>query len=151
MRIYIAGPMTGLPEFNFPAFNDAEQQLRAAGHDPVNPARHGAGEPSLEWADYMRRDIPDLLGCEGLALLEGWGSSRGAQLEHRIATELGITVRYLDDWLGTRLPLGHAFDDGGSRFGAADRCAVQLARFPCGRPAAAHLSRNDTARLEETR
>jgi hypothetical protein len=30
-RIYIAGPMTGLPEFNYPAFNAEAQRLRGLG------------------------------------------------------------------------------------------------------------------------
>lgn len=32
MIVYIAGPMTGLPDLNYPAFNAAEEALTAAGH-----------------------------------------------------------------------------------------------------------------------
>lgn len=97
--LYIAGPMTGLPEFNFPAFNAAEEWLRESGYETRNPARHGAGEPGQEWSDYMRRDIPDLLECEGVALLGGWEKSRGARLEVTIAEELGMHVRPVSAWL----------------------------------------------------
>jgi len=99
MRLYIAGPMTGLPEFNIPAFNAAEAALNAAGFETRNPARHGAGEPGLEWSDYMRRDIPDLLECDAVALLPGWGASRGATLEVHIAETLGMPVGPLAEWL----------------------------------------------------
>ncbi len=101
MRLYIAGPMTGLPEFNFPAFNAAEAALQAVGYETRNPARHGAGEVGLEWADYMRRDIPDLLDCEGVALLNGWQKSRGARLEVDIATVLEMPICGLGEWLRT--------------------------------------------------
>lgn len=40
-RIYIAGPMTGLPDFNFPAFNDMAAILRGLGYHVENPAEHG--------------------------------------------------------------------------------------------------------------
>lgn len=102
MRLYIAGPMTGLPEFNIPAFNATEIKLQDVGYDTRNPARHGAGEPGLEWADYMRRDIPDLLDCEGVALLPGWKNSRGARLEVHIARTLEMPVKRADDWIYAR-------------------------------------------------
>jgi hypothetical protein len=35
--LYIAGPMTGIPDSNYPAFNQAEIELRAAGYDVLNP------------------------------------------------------------------------------------------------------------------
>ncbi len=89
MKVYIAGPMTGLPEFNYPAFNDAEEQLRAIGHEPINPARRGV-DPDWTWVDYMRHAIRDVTKADGIHLLEGWESSRGARLEATIADALGL-------------------------------------------------------------
>ena len=36
-RIYISGRMTGMPEFNFPAFRKASEFLTLMGYSPVNP------------------------------------------------------------------------------------------------------------------
>lgn len=83
-RIYIAGPMTGLPDLNYPAFNAEAARLRAAGWEVENPAENTA-PPSGEWIDYMRLAIPQLLTCEILVLLPGWFASRGARTEKRIA------------------------------------------------------------------
>ena len=70
MRGYISGPMTGIPDYNFPAFNAAAADLAAAGHDVVNPADNGADE-SKSWADYLREDIRLVLDCDAVALLPG--------------------------------------------------------------------------------
>lgn len=86
-RIYLSGPMTGLPDFNYPAFNAEAARLRALGYEVVNPAEN---PPQASWADYMRQDIPQLLTCDTLALLPAWHNSRGAKLEHHIAAQLGI-------------------------------------------------------------
>ena len=86
-RIYLAGPMTGLPEFNYPAFHDEAARLRALGFEVVNPAENPE-QPC--WAEYMKQDIPLLLGCDTIALLPGWHESTGARLEHHIAKHLGI-------------------------------------------------------------
>lgn len=88
MRVYIAGPMTGLPEFNFPAFNAMAEVLRADGWHVENPAEHGHVD-GAEWADYLRYDISRLSTCSAMMLLPGWSSSRGARLEVSIARELG--------------------------------------------------------------
>jgi len=88
MRVYIAGPMTGLPEFNFPAFNAMAAVLRADGWHVENPAEHGHVD-GAEWADYLRYDISRLSTCSAMMLLPGWSSSRGARLEVSIAKELG--------------------------------------------------------------
>lgn len=90
--VYIAGPMTGLPYNNYPAFDTAADALRAAGHVPVNPARHGGrGEAEgWSWTDYMRHSIRDLTMADAIHLLPGWESSRGARLEARIADQLGL-------------------------------------------------------------
>ena len=38
MRLYLAGPMSGKPQMNFPAFEKAAKSLRRRGHDVVSPA-----------------------------------------------------------------------------------------------------------------
>ena len=104
-RIYVAGPMTGYPELNFPAFHAAAAQLRAAGHHVENPAEINP-DPSAEWLDCMRADIARLVTCDAIQLLPGWSKSRGACLEHQIAVGLGLEIienqsRYTPEDFGT--------------------------------------------------
>lgn len=98
-RIYIAGPMTGLPEFNFPAFHAAAAALRAAGFDAVNPAEINS-DTAMPWAECMRRDIPELLTCDTIAVLPGWENSNGATLEVFIAKALSMPVVTVDELAG---------------------------------------------------
>lgn len=88
-RIYIAGPMTGLPEYNFPAFNAKAAELRAQGWHVENPAEHGHID-GADWADYLRWDISRIATCGAIYLLPGWEQSKGARLEVHIGTVLGI-------------------------------------------------------------
>lgn len=96
LRLYLAGPMTGLPDFNRPAFHAAAAALRSAGYEVVNPAELDESEPITDpdgtgaWERYMRRDIPHLCKCDAVALLPGWTESQGAQLESLIANGLGM-------------------------------------------------------------
>jgi hypothetical protein len=96
--LYIAGPMTGLPEFNRPAFFTAAEHLNDAGYVVVNPARRDV-DPAKTWADYMRDGIRDVLDVEGVAVLDGWEGSRGARLEVAVAHALGMPVRYVSEWI----------------------------------------------------
>lgn len=89
IRIYLAGPMTGLPELNFPAFHRAAASLRASGHEVVNPAEINV-DPEKGWHACMRADIAELVTCDAIALLPGFERSRGARLERHIALELGM-------------------------------------------------------------
>jgi len=99
MRLYIAGPMSGLPDYNYPAFFAAERDLIAAGFDTLNPARDEGRDGCKEWADFMRASLRDLADADGIALLPGWQNSRGAAMEYRIGHDLGIPVQRLDEWL----------------------------------------------------
>jgi Domain of unknown function (DUF4406) len=89
-RIYVSGPMTGLPELNFPAFNATAESLRAVGHVVTNPAE--LNPDGASWHDCMRRDIVALMDCDTVATLPGWEHSKGARLEVLIAERLGMTV-----------------------------------------------------------
>lgn len=91
MKIYIAGPMTGLPDYNYPVFNAAAAALRELGHHVENPAENP--EPHCKsWQGYMRMAVGQLVQCDTLALLPGWETSKGASLEYRLAHDLGLTV-----------------------------------------------------------
>ena len=90
----LAGPMTGLKDLNFPAFHKAATSLRARGYEVVNPAEINP-DPAAGWEACMRADIAALVTCERIALLPGWENSRGAKLEHHIATALGMKPIFL--------------------------------------------------------
>jgi hypothetical protein len=98
MTTYIAGPMTGYPEFNYPAFEDAAKALRASGIDVISPHElHGSDTPASYTAEqsyawYLRAALRALLDCDEIVLLPGWANSDGAQLERRIAEALGMHV-----------------------------------------------------------
>ena len=96
--IYISGPMTGLPELNFPAFHAAAALLRQRGYHAVNPAEIGAACGD-DWSMCMRADIKALCDCDTLALLPGWQKSQGAHLELHIAHRLGLEILSLEDLL----------------------------------------------------
>lgn len=100
MIVYIAGPMTGLPDLNYPAFNAAEEALTAAGHAVLNPARNGTIVGSNAWQQYMRLSIAQVLQAEAVALLPGWVNSRGATLERRIAKALDLQIGPVERFLG---------------------------------------------------
>ena len=59
-RIYLAGPMTGLPQLNFPAFHAAAAHLRTYGYTVINPAEINP-DHSMSWEACMRKDIAELV------------------------------------------------------------------------------------------
>lgn len=119
MRIYVAGPMSGIPEFNFPAFNAATARLRADGHFVFNPAerdieRHNGidiskgnatGSQSLAAEQHgfsLREALADDTAfickeADAIAMLPGWENSKGARAEWALAVALGHAVIYLDE------------------------------------------------------
>jgi hypothetical protein len=92
-KTYIAGPMTGLPDLNFPAFHQAAEWLRGMGHEVVNPAEINP-DHHMSWEACMRSDIAALVTCDAIMLLPGWEDSRGAKLEHHIAERLGLRIEF---------------------------------------------------------
>jgi hypothetical protein len=109
--IYIAGPMRGIPRFNFDAFDRARDQLIAEGWTVISPAdldrEHGFDVDGLgdDEADWHR---PELLGfdlqaaivrcldavlkSDAVYALPGWSKSKGAAAEVGVAKWRGIPV-----------------------------------------------------------
>jgi hypothetical protein len=106
VKIYLAGPMSGYPEWNFSAFFKAEKELIRNGHTVFNPAaedirKWGTMENIAKHANYrdcMRTDLNWILDhAEGIALLSGWEKSKGAQIELALAKLLNLKEIYLID------------------------------------------------------
>ena len=100
-RIYIAGPMTGVPDHNFPAFLAAADRFREAGWEVTNPAENLGGRTDLPREIFLRLDVILLAQCDAIALLPGWERSAGATLEAVLATEIGL--RFFDAISGMQL------------------------------------------------
>ena len=104
-RIYIAGPMRGLADFNYPEFNDYALIFRAFGWHVENPAEIGAkyGTPERINADpamlaaVMAAEIHALETCDVIVLLKGWQKSVGAKKELHAALSAGLEVRLASD------------------------------------------------------
>ena len=100
--VYLAGPMTGYPDFNYVAFRLRAKQWRADGWDVLNPAENFGGDQTREYREYMRADLAMLLQADAIAFLPGWRQSKGAMFEHSVAVVLGIDM--YDAVTGARLP-----------------------------------------------
>lgn len=102
--IYIAGPMSGLPEFNFPAFFAAEEKLRAEGWNVFNPAKKEHEEPLKQSGafstgdtdladgssgfDFKKTylwDMEKVIYSDAIYMLQGWEKGAGARGEHAVA------------------------------------------------------------------
>jgi len=108
-RVYIAGPMSGHEDLNFPAFHAAAAEYRTRGAFVINPAEINSAEVQTamsgtltaeqyhaHWARCMKKGINALMTCDGIVMLPGWQKSRGAKLERHIARNLGLTITYKD-------------------------------------------------------
>ncbi len=96
-RIYLSGPITGLPEEVYTqAFERAEQHYKSAGFEVVNPVKIGKMLLELKedpsWEDFIIRDLEALRNCTHIAMLEGWEQSKGAKREYEEAQKLGIEI-----------------------------------------------------------
>ena len=98
MKLYVAGPMTGLPEFNYPAFQAAADRLSAAGYEVEDPSTNVNPTPG-DYHGWLRAGLAQLIRCDGVALLEGWEASGGARLEVNVGATLGLRVMTVADWL----------------------------------------------------
>jgi hypothetical protein len=99
MRIYIAGAMTGLPNYNYHVFDAKAEELRAQGHTVINPADIGRRlfgkriDLDVDELEYLLEvELKELTGGEAIYLLDGWHNSKGARKELYHALGNGLKV-----------------------------------------------------------
>jgi hypothetical protein len=106
-RLYTAGPMSGISQMNFPAFDALAYRLRKAGYEVISPAELddpksrlaalasldgnlNISHPGVSWGMFLARDVELIAddGIEAVVVLPGWEKSRGARLETFVANAL---------------------------------------------------------------
>lgn len=98
--IYLSGPMTGYPEYNFPLFNSTAKWLRESGHRVYNPA-----EFPNNWTEKadVRKAFASYcaficLEATAIVMLPGWTASKGAVIELGLAEKCKLRVyRFIPD------------------------------------------------------
>ena len=108
--IYIAGPMTHRPQFNFPTFDAMADSLRAMGMTVVSPAELDDPEDRARamaspdgaplhytygktHADFLARDLKIIAEqVDAICVLPGWSDSTGARIETFIGFAYGKPV-----------------------------------------------------------
>jgi hypothetical protein len=102
LRVYLAGPMRGRPRYNFDAFEQAREWLRAQGADVTCPAEmdlalgfdpdRGLEEQGFDTVEALRRDLAAIAVCDGVVFLPGSSQSSGALAEYEMARALALDV-----------------------------------------------------------
>ena len=94
MKIYISGKISGtdLTETRN-RFAAVAKAMKRIDVEPVNPLENGLSEHD-SWEAHMLKDIADLLQCKAIYMLQGWQDSKGARIEHYIATKIGMLIMY---------------------------------------------------------
>ena len=117
-RCYIAGPMRGIPQYNYPAFMAAASVLKHLGHEVFNPAdmdsideedwesipveKHETVSNAALARRFARRDLSAILSLRAedgdfLCVLPGWEKSTGAQAEVKVAKWIYLPIRTLGE------------------------------------------------------
>jgi hypothetical protein len=105
MKYYLAGPMTGIPEFNFPLFIQVCEYLRERELTILSPHEIDHGETdenrgSLSYGAYMRAGLRLMLDCDGVIVLPGWKESQGVRVELALAKACEMELHRFDTETG---------------------------------------------------
>ena len=111
LRVYLAGPMRGRDQHNFPAFHGAAFALRGLGYNVVSPAEHDLElgfDPDKTIAEQdidfdlravLAWDMQQVLAVDAVVTLPGWAHSSGARAEVAVAQAGGVPVMELAEIL----------------------------------------------------
>ena len=87
--IYISGAVSSDKNFR-EKFDQAEKFLQSKGFIVVNPVKDEVD--GKEWTYYMKKDIIKLIGCNCVYALSDCSKSKGARIELRLASDLGMEI-----------------------------------------------------------
>ena len=99
-RIYIAGPMTGMPDMNVVEFRKAAKFIEESskgfsyGFNPHDVANMLGWSDKTHLGEIASNLIRDLIICDAIYMLRGWEQSKGARAEHAVAVWIGLDIMY---------------------------------------------------------
>lgn len=111
MKYYLGGPMTGWPEYNWPAFTQAAERLRSLNFEIVSAHEIDFGETpetrgkTKSYSEYFKTDLHTLLSCDAAIFLPRWANSRGALMEMQVAVMCGMEVYTYRHYSYLEIPL----------------------------------------------
>ena len=114
MKVYIAGKMRGIKNFNTDAFYSAEAYLTGLGFEAVNPVKFDVDRGislisetgntddldnfnAEDLKEIIREDVEAVMSCDAVYMLDSWKDSKGAKAEKAIGEWLGLTIIYQGD------------------------------------------------------
>lgn len=101
IKLFISGPMTGLPNYNFDRFNEVEAEIRGGNPrieivNPVTICRRFKKELVLSdkrvFDAMIAEQQKEERTCNAILLLDGWQKSKGVRLELKTAIECGMDI-----------------------------------------------------------
>jgi nucleoside 2-deoxyribosyltransferase len=94
VKIYISGPITGTKDY-MERFAKAEAELKAEGHEVINPAEVNSSLPKgTTHKEYMEVAMTLLKMCDCVFMLRNWVESHGAMQEFNYAVAHDYFIRF---------------------------------------------------------
>lgn len=91
-KVYISGKISGMLYTDaYEKFEAAEKKLIELGYSVVNPMKI-EHDHDKTWEAYMKNDIKAMCDCDTIYMLDNWRESKGANIELKLAIELGLNV-----------------------------------------------------------
>lgn len=96
MRLYVIGPVSGVPDLNLPAFEEARLSLEEEGYEVALP--HDVVPSDASWERAMRLSVAEMMRCDAVAMLDGTLRSDGAMIERDLCRRIGIDCLPVGIW-----------------------------------------------------
>jgi len=100
-KLFLSGPITGLPNDNFGQFNDAATVLRNIGYIVIIPHELFIHEDVSDYTheDYCNKCCSVIAGTRGVTVVQlaGWQNSKGAAKEKAICDLLNIPIKSFNE------------------------------------------------------
>lgn len=94
--VYVSGPMTGYPDFNFKAFDGVAAELRSGGVKVFSPADHDREVVDRLWPGKRPEDFPGYAEGDLAGYFDGVSHGGEFQLDNMLAWDFTVICNEID-------------------------------------------------------